>query len=104
MRILAHPFRLAPDGSAVTVDADSDAAVAQLIGAMVSTVRGERALVKTFGVTDPVFTALDEAEVSAGLALHGPDVQILSVVLSYPDAMTERAVITWDNGQGARAA
>lgn len=100
MRVLAHPFRLGPDKTVVTVDQNSDAAIGQLIGSLVSTVRGERGLVRTFGVSDPQFSTLDEAEVSAGLALHGPAVQILSVEVTYPDLMTERAVITWDNNTG----
>lgn len=95
MRLLAHPFRLAGDGTAATVEQGSDAATAQALGALVATVRGERDDVPAFGVTDPTFGALDLAEVIAGVALFGPAVEITGLTSDYVDDQTQRVVLTW---------
>lgn len=43
---------------------------------MVLTRKGERPLVPDFGITDPVFQALDEAELRVGLRTFGPNVDV----------------------------
>lgn len=101
MRLLAHPFRLGPNGAAVTVEQGSDAAHAQEIAALLLTVRGERDLVPAFGISNPVLTGqpVDLAEVNAGVGLFGPDVEIVALTTTVLDATTERLVVTWRDPQ-----
>lgn len=72
MELLAHPFRVGDDGSAVTVTDGSPDHWAQVVAVTVLTRKGERPLVPLFGVADPAFADLDVAEVNANLATFGP--------------------------------
>lgn len=77
-RILSHPFRLA-GGAVATVEQDSDEGHGEQLTVLLTTRRGERTLVPSFGVSDPAFNALDVAEARLAVALHGPPVQVLAV-------------------------
>lgn len=101
VRLLSHPFRLGADGAVVTVEQGSDQAVAQEIGALIATIRGERQAVPAFGISDPVFSSVDLAEVTAGLALFGPLVDVTGLDVTYPDSTTERVVVSWQTPQEA---
>ena len=72
MDLLAHPFRLGPDGRAVTVPEGSDDAIAQAIAVTALTRKGERLLVPDFGLAEPTFADLDVAELNAALDTFGP--------------------------------
>lgn len=88
--VLAHPFRLAGSVAAV-VDDTTDAGLAQELGVLVSTRRGERPMSPAWGVTDPAFDRLDLAEVNAALQLYGPDsVEVTELVVT-DDGTTQRA-------------
>lgn len=76
--MIAHPFRLV--GSTVaTVEQASDAGLIQSVAVLATTRRGERPLVPSFGITDPAFHSVSQAEINAGLALFGPDVTVEQV-------------------------
>lgn len=96
MNLISHPFRLAPDGSVATVEDGSEEAAAEAIAVMVLTRKGERDLVPDFGVTDPTFDGLSLAELQAGLADYGPQVDVGSVETTYPSETTERVVLHFE--------
>lgn len=79
-RILSHPFRLAAAGNVVTVEQDSDQADREQIAVLALTIRGERALVAGFGITDPTFAGFQPGELAAGVATYGPPVRITEVI------------------------
>lgn len=90
--VLAHPLRLA--GSSVAlVDDTSDAGLAQELAVLMTTRRGERPMLPSWGVTDPTFDALDVAEVNGVLQLHGPDTVEVTDVLVTWDGTTQRAEV-----------
>lgn len=98
MDVLSHPFRLAPTGEAATVLDGSTEANAEAIAVLVSTRIGERVLVPGFGVSDPVFSALDPAEVNAGLATYGPDdVGVTAIVTDYPSDTSATVTIEFED-------
>lgn len=94
-RILSHPFRLAPDGRIATVEQDTDQANAEQLAVLIMTRRGERPLVPTFGITDPVFAELDRAELEGAIETFGPPVRITGVDADFVDASTEQVVVTF---------
>ena len=97
MRLLAHPFRLAANGSAATVEADTDEAIAQGIAILCLTGKGERDLVPDYGITDPVGQGIDLAEVNVGLADFGPPVTVTALNVTHPDDRTERVELVYDS-------
>lgn len=90
-RVLSHPFRLSLNGSAVTVEQDSDAADAELIAVLALTRRGERPLVPGFGLTDPAFGGFTPGELAAAVAVYGPTRTITDVTVAF-DSDTEQRV------------
>ena len=81
MRLLSHPFRLA-GGTVATIDQDSDEATAEGIAVLVLTRKGERTLVPEFGVSDPTFRTLSEAEVNVGIADFGPASEVTGLTIT----------------------
>ena len=84
MRVLSHPFRLDGNGAIATVEQWSDAQCQQVAQAIVSTVRGERALAPVFGLADPVGRALSPDEVRAAVEMCEPDIRVTGVTVSEP--------------------
>jgi hypothetical protein len=74
MEILAFPFRLNNDGSAVRVLQGSEADAAQKVAAFVQTRAGELPLAPAYGLLDPAFRVLETGEINAGLAIYHPDI------------------------------
>lgn len=79
MKILSHPFRIAGNGSIATVEQDSEQADREQIAVLVLTRRGERPLAPGFGISDPTFDRVNGGEITAGIALYGPPVEITDV-------------------------
>lgn len=77
--ILAHPFRILPNGRPATVEQHDTDGLATELAALILTRPGERPLAPTFGVTDPAFAELDFGEVAAGVALYGPPVELAAL-------------------------
>lgn len=94
-RILSYPFRLASNGSVVTVEQGSDEANAEQIGVLVLTRIGERPLVPAYGIEDPSFGILSAGDVVAGLAMFGPDVTIDEVSIRFPEDGIEEVLIAF---------
>jgi hypothetical protein len=95
MRILSHPFRLAPDGRVATVDQNADQAHAEQLAVLMLTRRGERPLVPSFGITDPTFADLDQAELDGAIDTFGPPIEIGAVDVDHVDASTEQVTVTF---------
>lgn len=76
MQLLAHPFRLLPNGQVATVEQGSDASNAQLLAVLILTRLDERPLQPGFGIIDPTFTGLDLSEVAAAVTAYGPDIDL----------------------------
>lgn len=95
-RILSHPFRLAANGAAATVDQDSAECNAEQIAVLVLTRPGERPLAPGFGVADPTFSALSPTELAAGVAEYGPPVVLRDVEARPVDDHTLALTITFD--------
>ena len=93
-RILSHPFRLSGN-SVATVEQDSDAGHSEQLLVLLTTRRGERSLVPTFGVSDPAFGVLDVAEARMAAALHGPPVQVLAVKARVTSATTQEVEVEY---------
>lgn len=95
-RILSHPFRLGPNGTAATVEQDSDAGDAEQIAALALTVRGERELVPAFGISDPALQGIIPEELAAGVGRFGPPVRIHSVTARPLDELTQVVEVRFD--------
>ena len=78
-RIFSHPFRIGANGSVQTVEQTSDEANAQQIAVLALTRFGERSMVPSFGMSDPIFDQFRPAELAAGIALYGPPVELTSI-------------------------
>lgn len=78
-RILSHPFRLGPGGTAVTVDQNSDEADAEQLAVLILTRRGERVLATDYGLEDPAFRGVHPSEIVGQVARWGPPVRLTGV-------------------------
>jgi hypothetical protein len=91
MRLLSHPFRLTPAGDVATVEDGTEDAAAEQAAILILTRKGERTLVPDYGVTDPVFSSLNVAEVAVGLTDYGPQgVALEGIEVTYPTNTLER--------------
>lgn len=97
VNVLSFPFRVGLDNRIATVADDSDQQITEAVALLVSTTKGERHLAPTYGVTDPVASLLDAAEVNAALALFGPDVTITDVQVDGITATTETVTLTFED-------
>ena len=79
MRVLSHPFRVDSNGRVVTVEQYSGRQAAELAGAVVATVAGERGLAPSYGLTDPSGGGVDGEQVAGLIELCEPDLAVVSV-------------------------
>lgn len=96
MRLISFPFRFEANGSAATVEQDSDAATAEQIAVLLLTRRSERPLVPDFGVVDMVGRGLDPSELAAALGTYGPDVELLDVAIDEVGDGVQQVTVTFD--------
>lgn len=94
-QILTHPFALLLDGHVATVEATSDAGLAQQIAVLALTRPGERPLVPGFGMPDPAFQGFEGSALAAGVALWGPDVNLGEVGVVQADEFTQRVQVSF---------
>lgn len=95
MRPLSHPFRLGPDGRAVTITAGSDEHIAQQLALLQLTRPGEHPLAPEYGTADPTFDAVDPAETTVKARLFTPDADVSDVTVTQVDDVLARTVIEW---------
>ena len=78
VRLISYPFRLASDGSVVTLEEGLDY-YADELAMLIKTNPGERELVPEYGLSDPTFSAVSEIELTEKVSLFGPPVTITAV-------------------------
>lgn len=102
--LLSWPFRIAPNGSAVTRPQDSVEYHAEEISQMVTTRQGERPLVPSFGLEDTTYNQIDPQELAIRVGQHKIPVRILDVVTKQVTEGRQEAVVTFvplDSGSDA---
>lgn len=95
--VLSHPFRIGPSGACATVEEDTEPAHTEAVAVVCLTRKGERPLVPSFGVLDPVFDELDLAEVNAVLATHGPAITVTGIEVTYPTSTTAAVRLSFES-------
>lgn len=94
--LILHPFTLRVDGSVACAEQDSDAYIGSQIAVIVSTRMGERDMCPTFGVADPVFADLSEADIQTCLDAFGPDdIDVVSVTAVTTGDAVEVFTVDW---------
>lgn len=80
-QVLSHPFRIV-GGKAATVAQHSPRHLAEAVAHIASTRSGERPMVPTFGIADPVVVGLDPTELMAVAAVHAPEALVTAVTVT----------------------
>lgn len=93
INLLSFPFRIGPNGSAVTRPDDSMEYYAELLGVLIGTKPGERDQVPLFGLSDPVFAQVNAQELQYKVGMFGPPVRLLSVTSSYVSATQQEVKV-----------
>lgn len=88
-RILSHPFRFGPDRQVATVEQGTDQANTEQLAVLVLTRLGERPLQTGFGITEPAYSGFEPNEVAAGVAEHGPDIDLADIDARYESDLTQ---------------
>jgi len=102
VRVLGHPFRLAGDGSVLTVQQGSDGFVDQCIQTVVGTVVGEREMCMPYGVPDPTWHGIDGSDIEAAISLFGPGgVTTLDVATTWVSETHAYVVVNWERVNSA---
>lgn len=95
-QVMAFPFQVSPKGNIATVDDTTAAGQAQAIGVLISTRVGERVMVQSFGLTDPVFVGVSAPELTAAIAKWGPDVTVDGITIGYAaDGNTQNVAVSF---------
>ena len=97
MRLLSHPLRLDGAGSMVTIEQGSPRHAAELAGAVVSTIAGERGLSPRYGIPDPVGTFPSPDLFAGAIAYCEPDLNVISLEFDVTPAgrVSVRADVGW---------
>lgn len=78
MDLISYPMRLDKRGSIQTTE-DGEDYYAEELAMLIKTSPGERALVPDYGIADPTFNTVDQAELLAQISFFGPPVTIESI-------------------------
>lgn len=81
MRVFAHPFRIAADGSAATIEQGTADEARQVLQAILAIPQGSRPLGPEWGLEDPAGVGTDEGEVRGVVELCEPDLQVRTVTV-----------------------
>ena len=97
MRVFAHPFRVAADGSAATVEQWTDAQAALIAQIVAHTIVGERPLAPDFGIPDPAGRGVDAATLQGAVELCEPDLMVTAVdaPAAVAGSQTVRLAVQW---------
>lgn len=96
VQLISFPFRLRSNGRLATVEQDTDEHHAEELAVIILTHPGERDLVPDFGVNDPAYETLHEAEVAAQAELFEVPVNIQSVDVEYLDDSTQDVTVEFE--------
>lgn len=94
--MLSFPFRILPNGRAATVEQSSPQGVAEQVLHLVATRPYERPVVPAYGTPDPAFIGITAGQVSAGLDIYGPPVQVLTVAARPVTRSAQKVQVTFD--------
>jgi hypothetical protein len=94
-QVLSYPFRLGPGGKIATVEQGTPQANGELIEVLLLTRLGERPLAPAFGISDPLFSAIEPTEIAAGISAFGPDVTLNDITTTQADPQTARIQIDY---------
>src|SRR5690349_22631134 len=75
MDLISYPFRLDKNGYVQTTE-DGEDYYAEELAMLIKTSPGERSLVPDYGIADPTFNTIDQAELLAQISFFGPPVTI----------------------------
>lgn len=75
MDLISYPFRLNKQGYVQTTE-DGEDYYAEELAMLIKTSPGERNLVPDYGIADPTFNTIDQAELLAQISFFGPPVTI----------------------------
>ena len=99
-QVLSFPFRLAANGTVVTVESTSDAGIAEQINAFIQTIQGERPLAPGYGINDPTFDSeFDPGMITAGLAEFCPEANVLGVRDSWRNNGSLDVIVEFERAQ-----
>lgn len=101
-RLLSFPFRIAPNGSAATIEQGSDAEIEELLAVAMLTAPGERLTVPTFGVNDPAFAGFEQSGLQRHCNDFGPDVVISRAGAVRRSDGREELTVNWERRGGDR--
>ena len=82
--LFAFPFRVAVNGTIITRDDDSDQCYTEELAMLCLTQPGERELVPSYGISDPVFGEFNQAELISKVSTFLPEIRVREVRSSYP--------------------
>lgn len=93
--LLAHPFRIGPDGRCVTVIQGSDQQYNQLIAVTVGTRQGEREMCLPFGLVEAGWRGVFAEDVQAAVDQFGPPIVVGTVMVTVVDGVEQVASLHW---------
>lgn len=94
--VLSFPFRISPQGEAVTAPYGSDQEVEEALALLVLTLAGERVMHPDYGVPDPTWAGITENDIQSGVLEYGPSgIEIESLDERPLDETTSTYVVNW---------
>lgn len=93
MRVFAHPFRIASDGSAATIEQWTDDEARQVVGLVLGIFRGTSRLGPEWGIDDPAGVGLTAGEVQATIELCEPELEVTGVTVEPTTGGRQRVLV-----------
>lgn len=94
--LLAVPFRLAPNGSAVSVEQGTDEYFRQQMTTIISTMRGERPINTDFGMPDMAFMGFMAETFYSQVSEHLPEIEGLRVAMVDRSDIEQGVMVEFD--------
>lgn len=99
--LISFPFRLAPNGSVVTRQDDSNEYYAEEIAQLILTRTGERVQVPSFGLNDPTFHQIDPHELALKVSMFGIPVRIANITVRQITNSEQDAIVAFEPTESA---
>jgi hypothetical protein len=98
---LSFPFRLTPNGFAVTVPQRSEEYYVEQIAVILTTEPGERVLVPGLGVANMPFNGFSKPMMDQQLSTFLPEIRLNEVEVKNLSDAVQEVTISFDSGGGA---
>lgn len=95
-QMISFPFRKNQNGRIATVEQDSDAHHAEELAVLALSRPGERDLVPDFGIDDPAYETIHQAEVEAQIELFEVPVVITRMDVETVDDTRQNITLTFE--------